>query len=318
VAVLAVQGLTKSYGGRPPALRDVTLEVHEGVTGLLGPNGAGKSTLLQCVLGLLRGFSGAVEVLGLDARRFPREVRRRVGFLPETDVWMPRMTGVRAVSYLGRLSGLSKSEALRRAHEVLHHVGLGEAVYRDVVEYSAGMRQRFKLAQALVHDPELLLLDEPTSGMDPQGRDEMLHLIADLARRHKKHVLWSSHVLPEIQRSADEVVVLQGGRYLGSFRLEDLAPRAGVFALEAEGDTTGFAEALERAGVKLSPAAAGHESDRRQAWVAEVDPARAHEGARLLLATAAAAGARVRRVEPLAEDLDTVFHRLTSGRTSAP
>jgi ABC-2 type transport system ATP-binding protein len=318
VAVLAVRGLTKSYGGRPPALRDVTFEVNEGVTGLLGPNGAGKSTFLQCVLGLLRGFAGEVEVLGVDARRDPRAVRRRVGFLPETDVWMPRMTGVRAVSYLGRLSGLGANEALRRAHEVLHHVGLGEAVYRQVVEYSTGMRQRFKLAQALVHDPELLLLDEPTSGMDPQGRDEMLQLIADLARRHGKHVLWSSHVLPEIQRSADAVVVLQGGRYLGSFRMEDLAPRAGVFALEAEGDAAGFAAALERAGVKLSPAGAGHDSERRHAWVAEVDPARAADGARLVLAAAAASGARVRRVEPLTEDLETVFLRLTSGRGGAP
>src|SRR5262245_24016703 len=132
MAVLAVRGLTKSYGGRPPALRDVTLEVNEGVTGLLGPNGAGKSTFLQCVLGLLRGFTGEVEVLGVDARKDPRAVRRRVGFLPETDVWMPRMTGVRAVSYLGRLSGLSRDEALRRAHEVLHHVGqIGRASWRE-------------------------------------------------------------------------------------------------------------------------------------------------------------------------------------------
>ena len=314
MSVLAVRGLTKSYGGRPPALVDVTLEVGPGVTGLLGPNGAGKSTLLQCVLGLLRGFTGEVEVLGLDARREPRAVRRRVGFMPETEAWIPRLTGVRAVAYLGRLSGLARSEALRRAHDVLHHVGLGEAVYRPVVEYSTGMRQRFKLAQALVHDPELLLLDEPTSGMDPEGRDDMLRLIADLARRHGKHVLWSSHVLPEIQRSADGVVVLQGGRFLGAFRMEDLAPRAGVFALEAEGDTAALAQALARDQVRLAELGGAADRGSRRAWIAEVDPERAADGARLVLAAAAATGARVRRVEPLVEDLATVFDRLLASR----
>lgn len=316
MAVVTVRNLTKSYGGRPPALRDVSLEVPEGVTGLLGPNGAGKSTLLQCVLGLLRGFSGEVEVLGVDARRRPREARRRVGFMPETDAWIPQMTGVRAVAFLGRLAGLSGSEALRRAHDVLHHVGLGEAVYREVVEYSTGMRQRFKLAQALVHDPKLLFLDEPTSGLDPAGRDEMLGLIADLARHHRKHVVWSSHVLPEIQRSADQVVVLQSGQFRGLFRMEDLAPRVGAFHLEAEGDTAALAAALGPVGVNLVESAVREGSERR-VYVAQIDAALADQAAGRILKAAADSGARVRRLVPVVEDLESVFLRLLDARGGA-
>ncbi len=315
--MLAVRGLTKSYGGRPPALRDVTLEVPEGVTGLLGPNGAGKSTLLQCVLGLLRGFSGEVEVLGVDARRSPREARRRVGFMPEADAWIPSMTGVRAVAYLARLGGLPRNEALRRAHDVLHHVGLGEAVYRDVVGYSTGMRQRFKLAQALVHDPELILLDEPTSGLDPAGRDEMLALIDNLARDHGKHVVWSSHVLPEVQRSAQQVVVLHQGQYRGTFRLEDLAPRPGLFLLEVEGLSPAFEVEAGRRGVRLT-ARGGDEDSPRRAFTAQVEPDRSAEAAGVLLGTAEATGARVRRVEPVVEDLESVFHRLLEARGDRP
>jgi len=313
MAVLSVRNLTKSYGGRPPALRDVTLEVPEGVTGLLGPNGAGKSTLLQCVLGLLRGFRGGVEVLGVDARKSPRDARRLVGFMPEADAWIPSMTGVRAVAYLGRLGGLPKNEALRRAHDVLHHVGLGEAVYRDVVEYSTGMRQRFKLAQALVHDPALILLDEPTSGLDPAGRDEMLGLITDLAEHHGKHVVWSSHVLPEVQRSADQVVVLHQGQYRGTFRMEDLAPRPGLFLLELEGASEAFAAEAQRRGLALT-ARGGDESERRRAFTAQIAPERACEAAGLLLASAAASGVRVRRVEAIVEDLESVFHRLLEAK----
>jgi ABC-2 type transport system ATP-binding protein len=317
MAVVRVRNLTKSYGGRPPALKDVTFEVPEGVTGLLGPNGAGKSTLLQCVLGLLRGFSGEVEVLGVDARRHAREARRRMGFMPEADAWIPGMNAVRAIAYLGRLGGLPTNEALRRAHDVLHHVGLGEAVYRDVVGFSTGMRQRFKLAQALVHDPALVFLDEPTSGLDPAGRDEMLALIADLARRHGKHVVWSSHVLPEVQRSADQVVVLHQGQFRGLFPIKDLAPHPGQFLVEVEGAIEAFEAEAGRRGVSLTARGSDVE-ERRRAFTAVVEPALAAEAATRLLASANASNARVRRVEPIVEDLASVFHRLldASGRSA--
>jgi ABC-2 type transport system ATP-binding protein len=190
MAVVTVTRLSKAYGRRPPALTDVTLEFGEGITGLLGPNGAGKSTLLQCVLGLLRDFHGDANVLGLDVRRDSLEIRRRVGYMPESDSMLPGLTAVGSVRYLGQLTGMTRRHALRRAHECLHYVGLTDALYRSGEEFSTGMRQRLKLAQALVHDPDILFLDEPVSGMDPQGREDFLTLVRRLANDHGKHVVW--------------------------------------------------------------------------------------------------------------------------------
>jgi ABC-2 type transport system ATP-binding protein len=309
--ILDTEGLTKAYGRRPPALRDVTLSIGEGVTGLLGPNGAGKSTLLQCVLGLLPDWSGSVRVLGLDAHRDRKGIRRRVGFMPETDAYVGGMTGIRAVRYLGQLSGLPYRDALRRAHEVLFHVGLGEAIYRSVEEYSTGMRQRFKLAQAIVHDPELVFLDEPLSGLDPEGRDELLHLIHDLARSHGKHVVWSSHILPEVQKVADAVVVLDRGECRGSFRLADLGVRPGRYALEVEGAVEGFREVAARAGVTLEDGAGdgpqGGPVSARHAFTAEVA---AGGGTAPIFDAVRAAGLRLRRLTPRGDTLEEVFHRL--------
>jgi len=323
VSILTVANLTKCYGAAPPALRDVNLEIGPGVTGLLGPNGAGKSTLIQCVLGLLPGFDGEVRLLGLDARRQRRAVRRRVGFMPEADTYLHEMSGIRAVRYLAQLSGLPRSEALRRAHEMLYHVGLGEAVYRDVKEFSTGMRQRFKLAQALVHDPEVIFLDEPLAGLDPKAREELLELIADLARQHGKHVIWSSHILPDVQKVADSVVVLHEGRFRGTFRLEDLAPHRGQFTLEVEGAIEGFEEALVDAGVRVLSSgefetsgeeqelAAGTLEDSRCAWKVEVP---IEEGAARLFGIVRAQGVRLRRLSAEAEQLEEVFMRILDDR----
>jgi len=323
VPVVTIHNLTKAYGSRPPALRDVSFEIEPGVTGLLGPNGAGKSTLIQCVLGLLADFDGDVRVLGLDARRQRREVRRRVGFMPETDTYLYEMTGIRAVRLLGQMTGMPRNEALRRAHEMLHHVGLGEAVYRDVKEYSTGMRQRFKLAQALVHDPEIVFLDEPLAGLDPQARDELLELIKDLAVHHGKHVVWSSHILPDVQKVADRVIVLHHGRFRGTFRLEDLVPRTGMFHVEVEGPHERFEAALEGAGVRILEADAvdaqeaalvGPDEERRGWRVAmPID-----EGAPRLLALAGAAGVRVRSLNQVAEDLEDVFLRILDDPAQEP
>jgi len=318
-AVLSVEGLTKAYGRRPPALTEVSLEVREGVTGLLGPNGAGKSTLLQCVLGLLRDFSGTATVLGLDARRDRLAIRRRVGYMPEADSLLPLMSGVGSVRYLAQLTGMPRSQALRRAHECLHYVGLTDALYRQAEEFSTGMRQRLKLAQALVHDPELLLLDEPVSGMDPAGRDEFLALIRSLAKDHGKHVVWSSHMLPDVQRVADGVLVLDRGRLRGSFRLDDLHGATGRWHVEGEGDADAFDRALSerRIGVEPSEAVApGEGSDglRRFVRVAKLGP---DGGPEPLLAASLAAGVRLRAVEPVVEKLDDVFHRLLGDHQGA-
>ncbi|MCC7138824.1 MAG: ABC transporter ATP-binding protein [Planctomycetes bacterium] len=311
MAVVAVSHLTKAYGRRAPALADVSLELGEGVTGLLGPNGAGKSTLLQCVLGLLRDFRGTASVLGLDARRDRLEIRRRVGYMPEADSLLPGMTGVTSVRYLGQLSGLSRRQALRRAHECLHYVGLSDALYRPGEDYSTGMRQRLKLAQALVHDPDVLFLDEPVSGMDPAARDEFLALVSALARDHGKHVVWSSHMLPDVQRVATAVVVLHAGRLLGSLRIEDLARGGDRWRVEAEGPEAAFVDALARHGLALEAGTLesgrdGAEQGRFAATVRVAGP----EPLGALLRAAAEAGARVRSAEPLAERLEDVFHRL--------
>ena len=307
MSVVSVRHLTKAYGNNPPALQDVSVEFAPGVTGLLGPNGAGKSTLIQCVLGLLPDFDGDVEVLGLDARREEKELRRRVGFMPETDAYLPNMTGIQAVRYLGQLTGMPYEHALRRAHEMLYHVGLGEAVYRDVRGYSTGMRQRFKLAAALVHDPELVFLDEPLSGMDPKGREELIDLIDKLARQHGKHVIWSSHILPDVQKVADGVVILHQGRFGGHFRMEDLTSSEDLWQVEIEGDPEPFAATLATQGVTLTPVPTEEEAGTRTKWTAQMPEG--GQGAQIL-AAAHTSDVRVRRLALVVEELEEVFLRL--------
>ena len=309
MAVVEVSGLSKSYGS-VRALSNVTFDVAEGVTGLLGPNGAGKSTLLLCVLGLLPDWTGQVRVLGLDARSQRRTIRRRVGFMPELDARLPGTTAVKAVRYLGRLTGLPSNEALRRAHEVLWHVGLGEAIYRDLREYSEGMRQRFKLAQAIVHDPDLLFLDEPLAGMDPAGRDELLDLVRDLARTHGKHVLWSSHILPEVQKVADQVVILHRGAFRGSFGLDELQAGDRWFAMQVEGDAAVYRKVLGEAGI----ADVAPDTGPGELVLTLPESRDVHD----LLRLSRLAGVRVRKVAPLGEDLETVFHRRVEAGEASP
>ena len=308
MSVVQVENLVKSYGS-VQALRGVSFEVGEGVTGLLGPNGAGKSTLLLCVLGLLPRWQGKVTVLGFDARRRRREIRRHVGYMPEMDARLPGTTAVRAVRYLGRLTGLPYSQALRRAHEVLWHVGLGEAVYRKLEEFSSGMRQRFKLAQALVHDPQILFLDEPLGGMDPAGRDELLDLVRDLASNHGKHVVWSSHILPEVQKVADQVVILEQGSYRGRFDLHELKPADHRYRVTVDGDVDAFVRVLGGGGIHgvvVDPVLGSLD-------MTLPDARDVHDLFRL----ARLADVRLRRVAPVGEDLEDVFHRLVGGAQEA-
>ena len=177
--LIQARGISKSYGP-VAALGPLDLDIPAGSVGLVGPNGAGKTTMLRLILGLVRPDAGSVRVLGVDTSTHPLQVRAQVGYMPEHECLVPEMTGVGFVSYMGRLSGLSASTALSRAHDVLQFVGFREERYRKISEYSMGMRQRVKLAQAIVHDPPLCLLDEPTAGLDPQGRDEMLGHLREL------------------------------------------------------------------------------------------------------------------------------------------
>jgi ABC-2 type transport system ATP-binding protein len=252
MSVITVTDLARSYGAKR-ALDGLDATFPGGAMGLLGPNGAGKTTLLKTLLGLLGADSGLAEVLGLDPGREPLVVRRRVGYMPESDCWIPRLKGVRHVAFAGELAGLPGKAALARAHEVLYYVGLGEARYRPADQYSQGMRQRLRLAQALVHDPELLFLDEPTSGLDPAGRTEMLALIRDLVEQQEKHVVLSTHLLPDVEEVCSSVVVLHRGRAAMQGALDDLL-RAGDGRTEIRirGDVDAFASRLESSGARVA------------------------------------------------------------------
>jgi ABC-2 type transport system ATP-binding protein len=239
------------------ALHDLSLTLSVGCIGLLGPNGAGKSTLLKIIMGLVSPTRGSGTVLGqpLGGERDSAnlwQLRRLVGFMPEADALVPGLTGVEYVCLAGELCGMPRRQALRRGHEVLSYLQLEEARYRQVEEYSAGMKQRVKLAQALIHDPPLLLLDEPTSGLDPAGRDAMLKLIAELSRDHGKSVILSTHLLADVQTVCEQVVILAGGRVCNVGTVEQLcAVRRNRFRLRVQGDAQNFLADLQHGGVQI-------------------------------------------------------------------
>ena len=193
------------------ALDHFSAKVPPGITGLLGPNGAGKSTFIKTVLGLVAPESGTILVDGLDPRTAMTRVRDRVGYMPEHDCLMTALNPVAMVSYMGQLSGLTPKDSIQRTHEVLDFVLLGEERYRPIASYSTGMRQKVKLAQAIVHDPRILFLDEPTNGLDPQGRDEMIDLIRMIGASGKT-LLVSTHILHEIEQISDQIIIIDQGR----------------------------------------------------------------------------------------------------------
>src|SRR6187200_1202007 len=249
-SVVELEGVNVRYA-KNWALRDVTASFPGGAVGLLGPNGAGKSTLIKSVLGLLAPDRGQMRVLGLDVRHSPLQIRSRIGYMPESDAHFPQMNAVSFVAYCGELSGLPRADAMQRAHEVLYYVGLGEARYRNIETYSTGMKQRIKLAQALVHDPDLLFLDEPTNGMDPKGRDEMLELVRDIAHNKGMNLILSSHLLPDVEYTCDHVVVMDKGQVATAGPIEALKGHGGrVFEVRIKGDREPFIEALRVAGLE--------------------------------------------------------------------
>ncbi|MBW3582277.1 MAG: ABC transporter ATP-binding protein [Euryarchaeota archaeon] len=229
-ALVAASGLAVRYG-KVRALLPTSFEIPKGTWALLGPNGAGKSTLIRAMLGLTQPSQGSVFVLGKNPAADPAGVRRRVGYMPESPALLPGLTGIQYVTLAAKLSGMNANAARRAAHVTVDDVGLGEARYRKVETYSTGMRNRVKLAQALVHDPELIILDEPTNGLDPDGRDAMLDLIRDL-KGEGRSLLMSSHILPEVRKVCDQAVILREGKVLHKGPLEDLAQDLGGVVLE--------------------------------------------------------------------------------------
>ena len=246
-----VTNLTVGYGAKN-IIEDMNLEIPEGCTGLLGPNGAGKSTLIKTLLGFLVPKRGTGEVLGLNVATKPREIRQKIGLMPEQDCHIPGMNAVTFVAYAGELAGMPAAQALRRAHEVLEYCTLGEARYRNVETYSTGMKQRIKLAQALVHGPKLLFLDEPTNGLDPRGRDEMLDLIHDVSHGKGLSVIVCSHLLPDIERTCDHVIVVKSGKVVRQGGIQELRDTGGTqIEVELREFKSLFAQNMQAHGASL-------------------------------------------------------------------
>jgi ABC-2 type transport system ATP-binding protein len=252
--VLELDALTVRYG-KFEALKGVSACFQGGALGLLGPNGAGKSSMLRSVLGLIQPASGSVRMFGEDFSRNGVALRRRIGYLPERDTWVPGMSAVRGLAHLAEICGLMPTDAMLRAHDVLHFVGLGEERYREVSTFSTGMRQRYKLAAALVHDPDLLFLDEPTNGLDPRGRSRMLELIHQVQVEHGIHLILASHLLPDVEWLCDHVWVLDEGVMKKSDSIANLTSAArGAKRVRVRPDQAQtFADAARQAGLVVVP-----------------------------------------------------------------
>jgi ABC-2 type transport system ATP-binding protein len=295
--VVDLQRVSVRYGAQW-ALRDVSATFPSGAVGLLGPNGAGKSTMIKALLGLLAPDTGEMRVLGLDVKRSPLQIRGRIGYMPENDAHIPRMNAVTFVAYCAELCGLPPADAMQRAHEVLYYVGLGEARYRNIEQYSTGMKQRIKLARALVHDPSLLFLDEPTNGMDPKGRDEMLELIRDIAHNKQINLILSSHLLPDVEYTCDHVVVLDKGGIATAGPIATLkGPSGRVFELRVKGVADQFLAAMSAAGLECHAT----EEDVMRVFVPD------ERGPRFLFTLAAQHNVQVRHLRASVPTLEDVF-----------
>jgi len=300
---ITLNHVSRYYGARL-ALDDVSLQLEPGRIGLLGPNGAGKSTLLKILLGLLPPSAGDGVVFGqpLGSVSAGARLRRAIGYMPEADALVPGMRGADYVALAGELCGMPRRQALRRAHEVLTYLGLEEARYRKLEEYSTGMKQRLKLGQALVHDPPVLLLDEPTSGMDPAGREMMLDLLLTLGREHGKSMLLSTHLLGDVENVCETVVILHQGKVLVQGGARELCVRRhNRYRLQVQGAAEKFVEELRLEGVEVV-----HDNGRGELRVA-VPPGWV---TRAFFALADNNGVLLRGLQADDEDLDELFHRV--------
>ena len=291
--------LTKTYGSTI-ALESVSFEVHEGVTGLLGPNGAGKSTAIKLFLGLIRPTAGSAEVLGM--RPYDNvESRARLGYMPEHDALPGNVTASEFLMHMAQVSGLPPAYARTRAADILRHVGLDEERYRPIGEYSTGMKQRVKLAQSLVHDPILVLLDEPTAGLDPGGREEMLDLISRTGRQFGISIMLSTHLMGDVERSADHIIVLEGGRVAEQGEISQFTQETETLLLEVDDRREEVATALAARGVEAT--------DQRGVFVIEQAGDKEYDAVRDAVAET---GARLRRLSPLRHSLTDIFRDETT------
>jgi len=301
--IIKLEDVVVSYGKRV-TLHGLNASIEGGAVGLLGPNGAGKSTLIKALLGLVPLAGGQAEVLGLCVRKEPKKLRRLLGYMPEREAEFPHFTGFQATLYAGRLAGMPDADARRRAHEVLLFAGLEEARYREVSTYSTGMKQRVKLAQALVHDPDLLFLDEPTNGLDPKGRDEMLGLIETLASKKGVHVMLSSHLLRDVEQVCQSVVVLRQGQVVKHADVSELQQSTeNACRLILSGDEASFISACSARGLE---ARMGVQDSVEVRFAGEPDQ-------RAVFAAAQDAGCVVRSLLPLRLSLEDALIDVLDG-----
>jgi ABC-2 type transport system ATP-binding protein len=300
--LLDLVNLSRWYGSLQ-ALDKVTVRLPPGRIGLLGPNGAGKSSLLKIILGLLTPSSGGGRVLGQNVSLGSPRLRQSIGYMPEADALIPGMNGAEYVALAGELYGMPRRDAQRRAHEVLTYLEMEDARYRKLEEYSTGMKQRLKLAQALVHDPPVLFLDEPTSGLDPSGREAMLRLLLALGKEHGKSFILCTHLLGDVERVCETVVILHQGRILRQGAVQELcARRRDRYRLQIEGNAHRFLEELRLEGVRIV-----HDNGRGHLRVAV--PAN-WETTRPFFALADNHGVVLRGLQGDDEDLQELFHRV--------
>lgn len=295
--IIELENISVSFGALR-ALDGISVQFEGGSMGLLGPNGAGKSTLLKTLLGFIRPSSGTGKVLGHDIFSEQLAIRQKVGYMPESDCHIPGMNAVTFVAYAGQLTGMTPNDAMRRAHETLYYVGLEEARYRNVETYSTGMKQRIKLAQALVHDPQLVFLDEPTNGLDPKGRTEMLELVRDVSLSKGINVILSSHLLPDVEWVCQDALVINKGRRLAQGKIDELKCSPGkAFECRIKGDTDSFRGELEASGCRCT---SGEDGTLR----IELKDG---QTSRVLVQAARTRGVQIRHLIPLRQSLEDVF-----------
>ncbi len=304
---LSARNVTVRFG-QVVALDGFTADIPRGTVGLLGPNGAGKSTFIKASLGLLQPVGGSIQVGGLDAQSQSLQIRDNVGYMPEHDCLLSSVNAVEFVSFLAQISGMTPRDSMQRGHEVLDFVGIGEERYRLIRSYSTGMKQKVKLAQAIVHDPALLFLDEPTSGMDPQGREEMLDLVRKISASEKT-VIVSSHILQEVERVCDYIVIISNGTLIRAGEtLALVAGEEGVQSLTVRGDSraiTGYVQAL---GEVCDVMEKGEEGDRQVSLLV-----RGCGNGKAVFRLASENGVQVRNYRPERLDLEEVFLRSFKG-----
>ena len=308
MSLVELDALEKRYGDIV-ALAKVDARVDGKIIGLLGPNGAGKSTLLKCLLGLIP-FDGAARVLGLPSATRGAEIRDRVGYMPEHEAVLSGMSAVELCTYAGELSGLPRNEAMQRAHAALYYAGLDEKRYQSIDGYSTGMKQRAKLAQALVHDPEILFLDEPTNGLDPRSRDDMLELIVELPERRGCAIVLSTHLLQDVERVCDHAVIMHHGRvrFVGSIdELRGARGRDSELAVAVKADAQKLADELAAAGATCkvtSPVALAVDLPERATT-------------ERVFRCARASGCQVRGIEVRRESVEAAFLRVIGEERAA-